>query len=172
MSDDPYGLERFVLAQDERGTYASAVAELRGGRKQGHWMWFVFPQIAGLGMSATSMRYAISSVDEARAYVAHPVLGSRLAECARIITELTGLSAETIFGPIDATKLRSSMTLFVRAAPDDAVFRDVLDRYFGAPRTSRPTCYSPGAGRGESRDPLPSGCLTDGRRLLPRAAGT
>jgi uncharacterized protein (DUF1810 family) len=130
VSDDPFGLERFVVAQDERGTYASAVAELRAGRKRGHWMWFVFPQLAGLGLSATSMRYAISSLNEARAYVAHPVLGPRLAECARILIELNGGNAETIFGQVDAMKLRSSMTLFVRAGPDVAVFRDVLDRYF------------------------------------------
>jgi uncharacterized protein (DUF1810 family) len=130
VPDDPYDLERFLAAQDARGTYASAVAELRAGRKTGHWMWFVFPQIAGLGLSETSRRYAISSIDEARAYLAHPILGKRIEECARTLTELTGESARDIFGPVDATKLRSSMTLFARAAPGNALFQDVLDRYF------------------------------------------
>jgi uncharacterized protein (DUF1810 family) len=137
VSGDPFGLERFVVAQDERGTYASAVAELRAGGKRSHWMWFVFPQIAGLGMSATSKRYAISSLDEARAYLDHPVLGPRLADCARILMELDSGDAETILGPVDAIKLRSSMTLFVRAAPEVAVFRDVLDRYFGGAADER-----------------------------------
>jgi uncharacterized protein (DUF1810 family) len=130
VPDDPYDLERFLAAQDARGTYASAVAELRAGRKTGHWMWFVFPQIAGLGLSETSRRYAISSIDEARAYLAHPILGKRIEECARTLTELTGESARDIFGPVDATKLRSSMTPFARAAPGNALFQDVLDRYF------------------------------------------
>ena len=124
-------LERFVTAQDSRGTYASAVAELRAGRKTSHWMWFVFPQLAGLGMSETSRRYAISSLDEARAYLAHPILGQRLEECARILTELNGTTAHDIFGSVDAMKLRSSMTLFARAAPESPLFREVLDRYFG-----------------------------------------
>jgi uncharacterized protein (DUF1810 family) len=129
--DDPYRLERFVTAQDGAGTYERARSELRAGRKSGHWMWFVFPQIAGLGLSPTSVRYAISSVDEARAYLAHPVLGARLRECAAILTTAADDStAEQIFGGIDAQKLRSSMTLFSRAAPDDAVFSQVLDRYF------------------------------------------
>ena len=130
MTENSYGLERFVDAQDARGTYTSAVAELRAGRKLGHWMWFVFPQMAGLGMSALSRRYAISSLEEARAYVAHPILGTRIEECARVLAELDGPSAAEIFGPVDATKLRSSMTLFARAAPENALFRSVLDRYF------------------------------------------
>jgi len=123
-------LERFVTAQDSRGTYASAVAELREGKKTSHWMWFVFPQIAGLGMSEMSRRYAISSLEEARAYLAHPILGERLEECAGVLTELSGRTAEEIFGPVDAVKLRSSLTLFTRAAPANALFQDVLDRYF------------------------------------------
>ena len=130
MTADPYDLERFVTAQDARGTYASAVAELRAGRKTGHWMWFVFPQIAGLGLSELSRRYAISSIEEARAYLAHPILGTRIEECALALTELTDRSALEIFGPVDATKLRSSMTLFARAAPENVLFRSVLDRYF------------------------------------------
>jgi uncharacterized protein (DUF1810 family) len=129
--DDPYELHRFVAAQDQSGTYAAAVQELRAGRKRSHWMWFVFPQIAGLGQSPTSRRYAISSLDEARAYLAHPVLGSRLHECAGILSELEGRSAQEIFGGIDAIKLRSSMTLFARADPDRPEFRKVLDVYFG-----------------------------------------
>jgi len=126
-----FDLERFVVAQDADGTYASALAELRAGRKAGHWMWFVFPQVAGLGMSATSTRYAISSLEEARAYLAHPVLGPRLVECAGALAGLGGRSADEILGPVDAMKLRSSMTLFARAAPDVAIFGQVLDRYFG-----------------------------------------
>ena len=126
---DPHDLERFVSAQ--RGAYASAVVELRAGRKTGHWMWFVFPQIAGLGQSAMSQRYAIASLHEAGAYLAHPVLGPRIAECARILTELPGHDAEAVFGGIDAVKLRSSMTLFARASEDDSVYHAVLDQYFG-----------------------------------------
>jgi uncharacterized protein (DUF1810 family) len=127
---DPFELERFVAAQDQGGTYEAAAAELREGRKRSHWMWFVFPQIAGLGQSPISRRYAISSLDEAKAYVAHPVLGRRLVECARILTGLRSRSAEEVFGGIDAVKLRSSMTLFARADPTNAAFQRVLDRFF------------------------------------------
>jgi uncharacterized protein (DUF1810 family) len=127
---DPYGLERFVSAQDQGGTYDAAVTELRSGRKRSHWMWFVFPQIAGLGQSPISRRFAISSLAEARAYLAHPVLGPRLVECARIVSELHAPSAEDVFGGIDAMKLRSSMTLFTRADPENPVFTSVLDTYF------------------------------------------
>jgi len=123
-----YDLERFVAAQ--QGGYRGVVAELRAGRKTGHWMWFVFPQIAGLGMSELSRFYAIASLDEARAYLEHPVLGPRLRECAALVLGTRERSAEDIFGGIDAIKLRSSMTLFHRAAPDEAVFLDVLDRFF------------------------------------------
>jgi uncharacterized protein (DUF1810 family) len=129
-TDDPYDLGRFVAAQDAGGTYDRATAELRSGRKTSHWMWFIFPQIAGLGQSPTSRTYAISSPDEARAYLAHPVLGPRLLECARIVASLPGTSAESVFGGIDAIKLRSSMSLFLRAAPAEPVFREVLDRFF------------------------------------------
>ena len=120
-----------MIAQDHGGTYNAAVAELRQGRKRSHWMWFVFPQIAGLGQSPISQRYAISSLPEARAYLAHPVLGTRLTECAEIVKGLEGRSAEEVFGGIDAMKLRSSMTLFARADPSNAVFAEVLDAYFG-----------------------------------------
>ncbi|HYB29024.1 MAG TPA: DUF1810 domain-containing protein [Solirubrobacteraceae bacterium] len=129
--DDPFELERFVAAQDRGGTYDAAVAELRQGRKRSHWMWFVFPQIAGLGQSPISKRFAISSLAEAEAYLAHPVLGPRLTESARILTELRDRSAQDIFGGIDAMKLRSSMTLFARADPGNDVFRAVLGTYFG-----------------------------------------
>jgi uncharacterized protein (DUF1810 family) len=128
---DPYDLERFVVAQDGAGTYQRAVAELRRGRKESHWMWFVFPQIAGLGHSAAARHYAISSLDEARAYLAHPVLGPRLIECAGLAAGISGRTAEQVFGGIDALKLRSCVTLFRHAAPAERVFRDVLDRYFG-----------------------------------------
>ncbi len=126
---DRSDLERFVTAQE--GVYESALAQLRAGRKTGHWMWFVFPQIAGLGMSAMSQRYAIASAAEARAYLDHPVLGARLAECARVLTELPGHDPVDVFGGIDAIKLRSSMTLFARASEDDSIYYAVLDQYFG-----------------------------------------
>jgi len=127
---DAYQLERFVQAQDAGGTYRQAVAELRRGRKISHWMWFVFPQIAGLGRSATAQRYAISSVEEARAYLAHDILGPRLIEVATVVAGVTGRSAEGIFGPIDAVKLHSSMTLFAAVDPDEPLYRRVLDAYF------------------------------------------
>jgi uncharacterized protein (DUF1810 family) len=130
-TEDTYDLQRFVAAQDVGGTYDRATAELRAGRKTSHWMWFVFPQVVGLGYSPASRTYAISSLDEARAYVAHPVLGARLIECATILAGLPGRSAEQIFGEVDALKLRSCITLFIRAAPGEPVFRQVLDQYFG-----------------------------------------
>jgi uncharacterized protein (DUF1810 family) len=138
--DDGYDLDRFVAAQDAGGTYEQALAELRRGRKTSHWMWFVFPQVAGLGQSPASQRYAISSADEARAYLRHPVLGPRLGEAARIVTGQPGDDADVIFGGLDAQKLRSSMTLFHRADPDEPVFGEVLARYFGGradPATDR-----------------------------------
>ncbi|HYH92683.1 MAG TPA: DUF1810 domain-containing protein [Candidatus Saccharimonadales bacterium] len=122
-------LERFVAAQ--LAVYASVLAELRRGRKTTHWMWFIFPQLAGLGRSALARQYAIRSLDEAREYLAHPILGPRLRECAAIVGNLPNATAEGVFGGIDAMKLRSSMTLFHRAAPDDPVFGLVLGRFFG-----------------------------------------
>jgi uncharacterized protein (DUF1810 family) len=124
------GLDRFVDAQD--GVYERALRELRSGRKTSHWMWFVFPQIKGLGFSAMAQRYAIDSLSEARDYLAHPILGARLRECAEAVADTDGRSAEQIFSRIDAVKLRSSMTLFHRAAPDEPVFARVLDKYFDA----------------------------------------
>ena len=124
--DDKYNLTRFVRAQDP--VYASVVAELGAGRKASHWMWFVFPQLAGLGHSPTARRYAITSLDEARAYLAHPVLGARLRECAGSLLALPGSSAPAVFGGVDAMKLRSSMTLFGQAAAEP-VFAEVLAKY-------------------------------------------
>lgn len=129
MNDD-YGLERFVLAQNSGGTYDRALGELQLGSKAGHWMWFIFPQIAGLGQSATSRKYAITSLAEARAYLEHDVLGPRLLECAQALTMHAGRSAEDILGGIDARKLQSSMTLFLRAAPGETVFKTVLAQFF------------------------------------------
>ena len=126
---DPHDLDRFVRAQ--QGVYDGVLDELRAGRKVGHWIWFIFPQIAGLGHSSMSQMYAISTVDEARAYLAHPVLGPRLRECAAIVLATTRRTALEIFGSIDAVKLRSSMTLFHRTAPDEPVFAQVLERYYG-----------------------------------------
>jgi uncharacterized protein (DUF1810 family) len=127
---DPYNLERFVTAQNAGGTYGRALEELRRGRKTSHWMWYVFPQIAGLGHSQMSRTYAIASLDEAEAYLKDPVLGPRLIECARVVASAHTRTAEQIFGGIDAQKLHSSMTLFWRAAPTEPVFSQVLDRYF------------------------------------------
>jgi len=126
-------LERFVTAQDSGGTYRRAVEELRNGRKTSHWMWFIFPQITGLGRSATAQAYAISDLEEAKAYLAHPLLGTRLIECAKVVASHRGLSAEQIFGGIDAMKLRSSMTLFAHADPGQKIFRQVIDQYFEGP---------------------------------------
>jgi uncharacterized protein (DUF1810 family) len=125
----PYDLGRFVVEQEH--TYTGALEELRRGRKTGHWIWFTFPQIAGLGHSAMSQRFAISSLVEARRFLAHPVLGARLRECAAVILAIEGRSAKEIFGSTDAMKVRSCMTLFHRAAPDEPVFAQVLDRYYG-----------------------------------------
>lgn len=125
-----FDLERFVTAQDDGDTYRHAVEELRRGRKTSHWMWFVFPQLAGLGQSPISRHYAIASLAEAAAYLAHPVLGPRLVECAGIVAATRGRTAQEIFGVIDAQKLRSSMTLFSRAAPEEAVFTEVLAQFF------------------------------------------
>jgi uncharacterized protein (DUF1810 family) len=131
-ASDPHDLARFVAAQDEGGTYDRALAELRAGRKTSHWMWFVFPQLAGLGRSPTARHFAIASLEEARAYLAHPVLGPRLLESAQALAELPGdASPDAVLGGIDALKLRSSMTLFARAAPGEPVFTRVLERYFG-----------------------------------------
>jgi uncharacterized protein (DUF1810 family) len=129
--EDPYNLERFVTAQNAGGTYDRALEELRRGHKTSHWMWYVFPQIAGLGHSQMSRTYAIASLAEAKAYLKDPVLGPRLFECASVVASAQARTAEHIFGGIDAQKLHSSMTLFMRAEPTEPVFRQVLDHYFG-----------------------------------------
>ncbi len=128
---DPHDLQRFVSAQD--GTYPAALAELRAGAKRGHWMWFVFPQIAGLGRSATAQRYAIGSLAEAEAFLAHPVLGPRLGECLDALAALPAKDAERVFGPVDAMKLRSSLTLFAEAT-DDPRFAHALRDWFDGRR--------------------------------------
>jgi len=131
MHADAFDLDRFVRAQNDGGTYDRALGELRRGRKSSHWMWFVFPQIAGLGRSAMAERYAIGSLDEARAYLAHPILGPRLDECAAALLDgPDGRTAESVLGGIDAVKLRSSATLFLAADPGRQVLVRVLDRYF------------------------------------------
>ena len=126
-----FELERFVAAQDGGGTYPRALAELRAGRKASHWMWFVFPQIEGLGRSPTARAYAIASLAEARAYLEHPLLGPRLRECADALLGLESGDPVAVLGGIDALKLRSSMTLFARADPDDERFPAVLRKFYG-----------------------------------------
>ena len=124
-------LDRFVVAQDEHATYDRALSELRAGRKTSHWMWFVLPQVSGLGQSPTAKHFGIAGLDEARAYLDHEVLGPRLLECCRALLALDGgTTAEEVLGSVDAMKLRSSMTLFSRADPDERLFPDVLDRFF------------------------------------------
>jgi uncharacterized protein (DUF1810 family) len=136
VSDDPYRLERFVEAQSN-GVHAQSLDELRAGRKRSHWMWFVFPQVAGLGLSPTSQRYAVGSLDEARAYLDHPVLGPRLVECATAVLGHTDLTAREVMGSPDDAKLRSSMTLFALAADSEPVFEQVLDAFFAGKRDPR-----------------------------------
>ncbi len=128
-----HDLTRFVAAQDSGGTYDAALAELRAGRKRGHWMWFVFPQVAGLGMSPTSQMYGVDGLEEARVYLDHPVLGPRLFACVEALLDLDGHDPVAVLGAIDAVKLRSSMTLFALAAgaSGDEPFREVLGQYFG-----------------------------------------
>jgi len=131
---DPFDLERFVAAQ--AGSFADALAELEAGRKRSHWMWFVFPQMAGLGRSETARFFGIRSADEARAYLAHTVLGPRLHQCCTALLRHRDKSAEAILGGIDALKLRSSMTLFEAVADDPTPFAAVLDAFYGGRRDS------------------------------------
>ena len=128
ITNDPYDLQRFLRAQEP--IYATALAELRGGQKRSHWMWFIFPQIEGLGQSPTSKYYAIKSLAEAQAYLQHPLLGPRLQECAEAVLAIEGRSAAEIFGFPDDLKLRSSMTLFAALAGPDSVFARVLERFY------------------------------------------
>ncbi len=135
-NDDPYHLDRFVNAQD--AIYENVLSELRGGEKITHWMWFIFPQIEGLGESTTSRYYSIKSESEAKQYLHHPVLGARLLECAELVLAIQGKTASDIFGFPDDMKLRSSMTLFAHVAGSDSIFTCVLDKYFAGqpdPRT-------------------------------------
>jgi uncharacterized protein (DUF1810 family) len=127
---DGYDLERFVTAQEDGDVYRHAVAELRAGRKRTHWMWFVFPQIEGLGASPTSRHFALAGIEEALTFLQHPVLGPRLVECADLVVAAAPATAEEIFGAVDAMKLRSSMTLFSLAAPDQPAFAQVLEVFF------------------------------------------
>lgn len=126
--DDPFELERFLKAQER--VYESVLRELRGGRKRGHWIWFVFPQLEGLGWSHMSRRYGIGSLDEAKAYLAHPILGERLRECTRLVNAIEGRSVDQIFGYPDNLKFRSCMTLFQLAEPEDGEFGRALEKYF------------------------------------------
>jgi uncharacterized protein (DUF1810 family) len=126
--NDPFNLKRFVEAQDP--IYDRVRSELTAGDKRSHWMWFIFPQIAGLGYSAIAARYAITSVEEAKAYLEHPVLGSRLIECTELVNRISGRSIHDIFGSPDDLKFRSCMTLFARAATDNEVFRQAIQKYF------------------------------------------
>jgi|SRR6478735_6601911 len=125
---DPFDLERFVSAQAP--VYEAVLSELRGGRKRSHWMWFVFPQLRGLGTSSMAQHYGITSLDEARAYLAHPVLGPRLRECCALMLDLQG-STYAILGSPDDLKFRSCLTLFALAAPEERIFRDLVDKYYG-----------------------------------------
>jgi uncharacterized protein (DUF1810 family) len=125
---DPFDLKRFVRAQEP--DYKRALEEIAAGRKRSHWMWYIFPQFAGLGLSSTSRHYAIGSLDEARAYLAHPILGPRLIECAGATLTVKGRSAHDIFGSPDDMKLRSSVTLFSLVSPENSVFHRVLEKYF------------------------------------------
>lgn len=132
MNNDPYHLSRFVSAQE--GIFEHVLTELRNGRKQSHWMWFIFPQMEGLGSSATSRHYSIKSKEEAQQYLNHPILGARLVQCAEILLALDGKSASEIFGFPDDKKLKSSMTLFASVADPNSVFGRVLDKYFDGKR--------------------------------------
>ncbi len=128
MPVDPYNLQRFIDAQAR--DYRAALAEIRAGRKRSHWMWYVFPQFHGLGFSSTTVHFSIKSADEARAYLDHPLLGSRLRECVDALLALDGCSAHQVFGSPDDLKLKSSMTLFARVSPKGSVFERVIDRYY------------------------------------------
>lgn len=127
-SDDPYDLNRFVQAQ--HGDYEQALSEIQNGRKRSHWMWYIFPQLDGLAFSSTAKHYAIRSVEEAKAYLEHPVLGPRLLACAGAVVRIEGRSATEIFGSPDDLKLRSCATLFASVSPPDSVFHRLLDKYY------------------------------------------
>lgn len=134
-SGDPYGLARFLVAQE--GDYVLALSEIEGGRKRSHWMWYIFPQLDGLAVSSTSRLYAIKSLDEARAYLAHPVLGPRLMECSEAVVRLEGRTAREVFGSPDDLKLRSCATLFACVSPPGSVFERLLAKYYQGRRDDR-----------------------------------
>lgn len=134
-ADDPHDLNRFLEAQE--GSFTQALAELKNGRKRSHWMWYIFPQFAGLGMSATSQRYAVKSIEEAKEYLSHPVLGPRLKESAEAVLRTEGRSANEIFGSPDDMKLKSCATLFASVSPPNSVFAQLLDKYFAGERDEK-----------------------------------
>jgi uncharacterized protein (DUF1810 family) len=127
--DDPHNLSRFIEAQER--DYNRALSEIAAGKKRSHWMWYIFPQVAGLGFTATSQHYAIKTLDEAKAYLAHPVLGPRLRECAQTVVDLEGRRAHDVFGSPDDLKLRSSATLFACVSPQGSVFHRLIEKYYG-----------------------------------------
>ena len=135
VDSDSFDLDRFVTAQE--ASYERALAELTRGSKTSHWMWFVFPQVAGLGSSDMSRRYAIASIEEAQAYLAHPLVGARYRESVAVLQDLVGTTAEAVFGSVDAAKLRSSLTLFAEAAPDEPLFAAALERWFRGDKDRR-----------------------------------
>ena len=137
MNNDVYDLDRFISAQE--GIYESVLAELQNGEKRSHWMWFIFPQIDGLGFSATTKYYSIKNKEEARHYLNHPVLGPRLLQCTELLLAIEGKSVREIFDFPDDKKLKSSMTLFARVSDPDSVFAHVLEKYFGGERDERTT---------------------------------
>jgi uncharacterized protein (DUF1810 family) len=129
MSEDPYDLQRFVTAQNP--VYEQVCSELRKGRKESHWIWFIFPQLRGLGYSSVAKAFGIGSREEAEAYLQHPVVGPRLRECTGLVNLVEGRSVNQIFGYPDDLKFRSSMTLFASVGPEDQIFKDALQKYFG-----------------------------------------
>jgi uncharacterized protein (DUF1810 family) len=153
---DPFGLARFLVAQE--GEYDAALEEIRGGRKRSHWMWYMFPQLDGLGVSSTSRLYAIKGLDEARAYLAHPILGPRLLECAEATVGVEGRTAREVFGSPDDMKLRSCATLFACVSPPGSVFERLLAKYYGGRRDEKTLAMlgvgpDPGAGGGDRVEP-------------------
>src|SRR4029453_404590 len=154
--EDPYRLRRVVNAQNRNGTYEQVIAELRTGRKVTHWMWYIFPQVQGLGRSPMANEYAIGSLAEAQAYLRHPLLGPRLTECAQLLLAIDGKDARDILGSVDAIKLRSSMTLFARADPQQGVFRQGLYRYFQGHEAPGTIKRRGGAGTGRCPGPPPT----------------
>jgi uncharacterized protein (DUF1810 family) len=135
INADRFDLDRFVTAQE--ASYERALFELTRGSKTSHWMWFIFPQVAGLGSSDMSRRYAIASIEEAQAYLAHPLVGARYRESVAVLQDLVGTTAEAVFGSVDAAKLRSSLTLFAEAAPDEPLFAAALERWFRGDKDRR-----------------------------------